>query len=164
LTRTRAAAQIRRVFRAYAIAVRLAYLSAVVVALLFGGWAAVSAVDAPGPGFFAGKLSAGELSWFGLFISCVACAVRALLRPLRRSAFLPETHLRERPVVGTLVALAAAFAGLLVFNVVLAFLQTWPDAGDVNLAGPIALALLLYTFTLLTGEFVLVGRTARIAR
>jgi hypothetical protein len=163
LTRTRGAAQIRRVFRAYAIAVRLAYLSAVVVALTSGGWAAVSAADASRPGFFFGNLSASELAWFGLFIACVACAVRALVRPLRRSAFLPESHLRERPVVGTLVALAAAFASFLVFNVGLAFLQTWPDTHDVNFGGPTLLALLLYAIALLIGEIVLVGRTEKTA-
>ena len=139
-------------FRAYAVVVRLAYLSAVAVGLYFGGWALAN------PAGWIWNYSLGELIFAGLFIASVACAVRAATRPFRRLAFIPEAHLRERPVVGTLVTLAAVFASFLGFNIVLAFLQTWPETGDVNFGGPALLALTLYTIALLIGELVLVGR------
>ena len=151
-------------FRAYAISVRLAYLSAVTVAVFIAAWSLVSIVNAQQPWLmFLRHRSIAELAWDALFIACIACAIRAVFRPLRRAALLPESHLRERPVVGTIVALTAAFASFLVFSIVLAFLQTWPDTGDVNFAGPAALALLLYAIALLTGEIVLVGRASRTA-
>jgi hypothetical protein len=152
------------VFSAYAILVRLAYSSAVAASLCIGTWTLVSISKAQQPWLFLLPLTIAELAWDSLFIACVICAMRAMFRPLRRISFLPEGHLRERPVVGTLVALSAAFASFLVFNVVLAFLQTWPDTGDVNFGGPIILALVLYAVSLLTGEIALVGRIARNAR
>jgi MFS-type transporter involved in bile tolerance (Atg22 family) len=150
------------VFRAYATIVRLAYLSAAAVTLYLAVWSALSIARNPDPGYSLLYLSTFELFVYGLLIACALCAVRALSRPLRRDSFLPESHLRERPVVGTLVALTSAFASFLVFNLVLAFLQLWPDTHDANFGGPSVLALLLYAIALLTGEIVLVGRTARI--
>ena len=153
--------QILRVFRAYAIFVRLAYMSAVAAALLLGVWSLASIATAREPGSFLRHISLGELAWYGLFITSVSCGMRAMFRPLRRMPLLPESHLRERPVVGTLVALAAAFAGFLAFNVALGLIQTLPNGSDANFAGPTVLAFFLYTFALLTGEIVLVGRTSR---
>ncbi len=145
-------------FRAYATLVRLAYFSAIAVALYLGGWWAVAIARIPELGFALRYLSAFELIVYGLLIICVVCAVRALLRAMRRESMLPEIRLRERPEVATVVALTAAFASFLVFNLVLAFLQLWPDTDDANFGGPGVLALMCYTIALLTGEIVLVGR------
>ena len=71
---------------------------------------------------------------------------------------LSEANLHERPAVAAVVALTATFASFLVFNLVLAFLQPWPDTHDANFGGPGVLALMCYTIALLTGELVLVGR------
>jgi hypothetical protein len=151
--------QSRGVFRAYVIAVRLAYLSAVVAAALIGGWTLVTTAGSTSSGISMIRYaSAFEMMWYGFIIASVMCAARAITRPLRKISFLPESHLREMPAVATIVATCAVFADWLVFNLVLGLLQTLPDDADGNFAGPSLLALMLYTIALLTGEIVLVGR------
>jgi hypothetical protein len=154
------AAQIRRVFRVYAAVVRSIYLLMVVSALAVGCVALMefsSEFLRPGG---RGPLDIQDLVVIGFLIACVAPATRAAIRLVRFHELVPDAHLRERPVVATLVTIPAALGVLLLYLVARIWLDIQPWGHD-DVGGPVAgatiLAVLFHLFALLTGEMVLVG-------
>jgi len=145
-------------FRAFALLVRASYLLALLVSL---------ACMLPALVQLLAGLPGGRWLWReGLFgalfvIVFVALPMRAAWRLIRRRDLIPETHLRERPVVASLVLLASACALLLSGIIALALFTRLPEA-DVNIAGPAVLAVMLFAIAILTGEIVLIGRAAPI--
>jgi len=87
---------------------------------------------------------------------------RALLRLLRRAELIPDTHLRERPLVASLTAIFSLLGCALIFLVVFVWITTPPDVMNSDIGGPLAffgsLALMCFAVALLIGELVLVGR------
>jgi hypothetical protein len=153
----RAAAQIAAMFRIFAILVRTNYLVAVLVALVFlTPWLFDGVVSLFRPGFV-GNVNFWRTSILLLVLAgFVAPAARALFRLVRRASLIPDSHLREAPVVATLVLFASAFASFLFLNLAWAFLTR---AGrDVELAPFAFFGLFWLAIALLTGEIVLVGR------
>jgi hypothetical protein len=97
-----------------------------------------------------------------LIIGFIAPAIRLLFRLIRRAELIPEAHVREAPVISTLVFLACVLGSLLLLLVVWILLTTSPEERHgANLAAPISLGLMFFAFALLTGECVLVGRSAK---
>jgi hypothetical protein len=144
-------------FRVFAILVRTNYLVAVLVALVFlVPWLVEGVVSLFRPGY-----SGNETSWrlwmLLLVLACfVALAVRALFRLVRRASLIPDSHLREAPVVAAFVLFASVLASFLFLNLAWAFLTR---AGrDVELAPVVFFGMFWLAIALLTGEIVLVGR------
>jgi len=145
-------------FRAFAILVRATYL---LTSLLVLAWAASTAVS------FVQSLS--RPSSFGrdiwdlyeaalLLVMCVL-PLRALERLLDRGQFVPDSHIRERPVVALLVVISSILGWALALLAGWVMARRLPDA-DIGgpLGGALMLALALFAIALLTGEMVLVGR------
>jgi pilus assembly protein TadC len=88
--------------------------------------------------------------------------LRAVTRLIRRGELVPDAHLRERPVIAMIVALPAVLGLLLVCAVIRVWIDSQPWGTDAGgpLAGAAALSLLFTAFAVLTGELVLVGRSA----
>jgi hypothetical protein len=158
LTAALAAAQISRMFRAFAIAVRTSYLLTVLTVLACAVYATVE---------FAHNLSTQELAEHDLGADLVTAAllVTFLLLPLRALSrtfvlveLVPGAHLRDRPVVATLVMVSGLLGCGLFLLIARILLDLLPSTADLNFAGPLMLALLLMAFSLLAGELVLVGR------
>ena len=126
-------------FRFFAILVRTTYLVTVLVTLaLLVPWA------------FDG------LSAIFLVAIFIVPAARALYRLIRFRELIPDAHLREAPIVATLVLVSSAFASFLLLNFVWAILTR---AGrDVELAPFVFFGMYWLAIALLTGEIVLVGR------
>jgi len=146
------AAQIAAVFRIYATAVRSIYLLTVICALAVGVWAFLN---------FSVALDVQQLIVIGFLLAYAGPAIRAAIRLARSREFVPDAHLRERPLVATLVSIAAAVGIMLLYFVIRVWIDIQPwGRDDVGgpLAGIFALAVLLHVFALLTGEIVLVGR------
>ena len=161
MTRSRAAAQIRRMFRVYAVTVRSIYLLMVVSTLAVGGWAFreyLSAFLRPGNR----QLSVEDLVVIGFLLAYLVPAARAAIRLARVRELVPDAHLRERPVVAALVTIPAAIGVFLLYVVSRVWLDIQPWGGD-DVGGPLGgafiLALLMHVFAMLTGEIVLVGGT-----
>jgi len=143
-------------FRAFALLVRASYLLALLVSLACMLPALVQLL----PGLPGGRWHWREGLFGVLFVIVfVALPLRAAWRLVRRRDLIPELHLRDRPVVASLVLLASACALLLSAIIALALFTRLPEA-DVNIAGPAALAAMLFAIAILTGEIVLVGRPA----
>jgi hypothetical protein len=82
-----------------------------------------------------------------------------MYRLIRYRELIPDAHLREAPVVATLVFASSAFASFLLLNLVWAF---WTRAGrDVELEPFVFFGAIWLAIALLTGEVVLVGRRKR---
>ncbi len=153
-------------FRVYAASVRSIYLLAVISSATLGVWLLLQSAwkflrpDSTGT---ADRL---DIVIIGLLLACVIPAARAIIRIGRRADLLPDAHLRERPVVASLVAFATVVGLLLVYLVLRAWLdiQPWGATDGGPIAGAAGLALLLVAFAMLTGEIVLVGRTEPLAR
>jgi hypothetical protein len=98
----------------------------------------------------------------GIFIVMCALPLRALTRLIRRAALIPDSHLRDRPVVTTLVTIACIFGLLLCLLAGSVWLAVLRGADGSDVGGPLGLALMLalmsFAIALLTGELVLVGR------
>jgi len=149
-------------FRICAALVRSIYLLTVITSLVVGGWALAEFSTA----LLRQNMSRGAhvqgLVIFGILLAYVLPAIRAAIRLLRYRDLLPEANLRERPIVGAVVAVPAALGILLSYLVIRAWIDILPwgdeDAGG-PLGGAMILTVLLQVFALLTGEIVLVGRT-----
>jgi hypothetical protein len=149
-------------FAVFATVVRVTYFFVCLVAVVFTAYVARALPvmldsDFPfdrGPDFGAAAWTALVVLVFG------ATSVRALWRVVRRRAIVSDAHIAERWIVATLITLASLFAHLLVALVFHALWSTYPDF-DGNAAGPLALAGMLYAFSLLAGEAVLVGKGVR---
>jgi len=101
---------------------------------------------------------------YAVAIVAVMCALplRAITRLLRRAELIPDSHLRERPVVATFVAVTCIFGLLLCLLAASVWLDVMRGADSDDIGGPLGLALMLalmsFAIALLTGELVLVGR------
>ena len=148
-----------RCLRAFAILVRTSYLFTTLLASVSGIWMLVQfsqpLLDPPP---FAPSLDAKDLFAMTIALVLVVPSLRAFIRLLRQGELVPDSHLAERPVIAALVWLASAAGTALYLLVAWILLSTLPESRDVNLAGPLMLATMLYAFALLTGELVLVGR------
>ena len=151
-------------FRTLATAARVSYLLAVLIALalLLAAIERFVAVQSRPPPFAPGLLTDYLLLAVALLVFAIP-ALRALARLFWRRDLLPEAHLRARPVVAALVVLASAMGTVLILLVAWILITTLPESHDVNVAGPGTLAAMLYAFSLLAGEVVLVGRTGNAA-
>ena len=153
-------------FRVYAISVRSIYLLMVISALACGGWALLEFSTAflrPGG---RDQLNAQDLVVIGFLLAFVWPAARAAIRLARFQELIPDAHLRERPVVATMVTIPAALGILLLYLFLRIWLEIQPWGADVGgpLGGVLILAVLLLVFALLTGEMVLVGRVSPATR
>ena len=155
MTASRIAAQIPRVFRVFVILVRTTYLLTALVVL---------ACTAP--------LLVSFLPWrpgntFMTLVLLVMCLLplRALVRLVSRSELIPASHIRERPVVASVVVIACLLGGALFLLAGWVGLTSLPE-DDIGgpLGGAIMLAAMLFAVALLTGELVLVGRLSRALR
>jgi hypothetical protein len=145
--------------RAGVIVVRTSYLLAALTSLalstpplaelLYGGsWPLLSP-----------RTSLSSLLWSAaLILVFMVLPLRGAWRLVRHHELVPESHIRERPYVATLVVLASQCSNFLLLLVAWVLLTTLPESGDVNIAGPAVLALMLLAIALLVGEVVLVGR------
>ena len=147
-------------FRAYSILVRTSYLLAIVLALLSGSWLLIEL----GRSLYSRGGAETEVVVFAATtLVFVVPSARALVRLMVRGELVPSLRLVERPVIAALVLFSSALGTALIALVAWALLSTLPESPDGNVAGPLLLAIMLYAFALLTGEILLVGRTARIA-
>jgi hypothetical protein len=137
--------------------VRTSYLITLLVALVFLVPWVFDAVRS----LFQPAFSRNEMPWrlsilLLVLAVFIAPATRALLRLVRRADLFPESHMREAPIVSTLVLFASIAASFLFLNLAWAFLTR---AGrDVELAPFVFFGMLWLAIALLTGEIVLVGR------
>ena len=146
-------------FRAFAAALRTSYLLAVMITLALLIPATVQFIIAQTqPRLFAPDLLTDLLLPALALLVFGGPALRALARLLLHRELVPDSHVRERPLIALLVGLACAIGTTLVLLVAGALITTLPESRDVNLAAPCALAAMLYAFALLCGEIVLVGR------
>jgi len=146
------------VFRVFAIVVRTTYL---LTALLVLAWAAPALVIFVQSLFGPARFGPDAWDLYGALVYGVLCLLplRALERLLHRSTLVPDSHIRERPVVASLVVVTS------VLGWALALLAGWvaitnlphEDIGG-PLGGALMLALVLFAIALLIGELVLVGR------
>ena len=126
-------------FRLYAALVRTTYLVTVLVTLALLVPAALDGLSA--------------VFLLGGFI---ALAARAMYRLIRYRELIPDAHLREAPIVATLVLASSAIASYLLLALVWAF---WTRAGrDIELEPFVFFGAIWLAIALLTGELVLVGR------
>jgi hypothetical protein len=153
-----ALAQIPAVFRNFTILVRATYLLTALLVLACAAPALVSQVHGL---FRSARFNVDAWGLFGIAISGLLCALplRALGRLLHRHQFVPDAHIRERPVASSLVVILG------VMGWTLALLAGWVGIRNLPhddiggpLAGALMLALMLFTAALLVGELVLVGR------
>jgi hypothetical protein len=149
-------------FRSFAVFVRTSYLLTVLAVLAGVVLYGVLWVPALLNQQLFGRNFAYDL-WSATILAVMfLLPARALLRLLRRAELIPDTHLRERPVVASLVALCCLFGCALVFLVVSVWITTPPDRMNSDIGGPLAFfgmcALFWFAIALLTGELVLVGR------
>ena len=97
-----------------------------------------------------------------IFVVMCALPSRALARLFRRAELIPDSHLRERPVVAALVTIASILGILLFLLAGSVWLAVLRGADGDDIGGPLAfvlmLALMSFAIALLTGELVLVGR------
>jgi len=151
-------------FRLYAACVRSTYLLAATSAIALGGWLLLQYLAGLLRADGLGRSYAQDLVIVTFILACVLPAIRALVRLLRHRDLIPNAHLRERPVVASLVAMTSALAIFLIYVVIRVFLDILPW-GDHDVGGPVAgasmLATLLLVLALLIGEIVLVGRPIR---
>jgi hypothetical protein len=150
--------QISAVFRYFTILVRATYLLTALLVLACAAPALVSLVQGL---FQPARFNTDVWDLFGIAISGLLCGLplRALGRLPHRHQFVPDAHIRERPVVASLVAI------LSVMGWTLALLAGWVGIRNLPhddiggpLAGALMLALMLFTAALLVGELVLIGR------
>ena len=142
--------------------VRSVYLLAVACGFGLGGWFLLQySVSILRAGGF-NRIYAQDLVIVLFLLACVLPAGRAVIRLLRHGELVPNAHLRERPVVASLVTMSSSLAIFLVYVVLRIWLDIQPWGAD-DVGGPLAglamLATLLLVFALLTGEIVLVGRS-----
>ena len=144
-------------FRLFTILVRTSYLIAVLVSLVFlVPWVVADVASLYRPAFPGIELNRGLATPLLVLAVFVVPATRALLRLIRRADLIREDHLREAPVVSTLVFLASTCASFLFLNLAWAFLT---HAGrDVELAPFVFFGAIWLALALLIGEIVLVGR------
>jgi hypothetical protein len=156
LTGASAAAQISRVFRVFAMVVRTTYL---LTALLVLAWAAPALVAFAQSLFHPERFDAWDL--YGAVIFGLLCflPLRALERLLHRSTLVPDSRIRERPVVASLVVVTSMLGWTLALLAGWVGITSLPrdDIGG-PLGGALMLALMLFAIALLVGEIVLVGR------
>ena len=151
-------------FSLYVACVRSIYLLAVVIALVLGGWLLLQYVAVFLRSDSFGRSHAQDMVIITFLLACVLPATRATIRLLRHRELVPDTHLRDRPLVSSLVAMASALAIALLYLLLHVWLAILPwGADDVGgpLAGAAMLAVILLVFALLTGEIVLVGHAHR---
>jgi hypothetical protein len=148
-------------FRAYSILVRTSYLLAIVQTLLSGCWLLIELGASRSSRV---RIESEVLVFTVTTLVFVVPSARALLRLVFHRELVPHLNLVQRPVIAALVLISSTLGTALIALVAWTLLSTLPESPDGNLAGPMVLAIMLYAFALLTGEIVLVGRTARIAR
>jgi hypothetical protein len=162
LTDAKGVAQISRMFGAFAVFVRISYLLAALVVLSGVIPYSVLFVQALFQPVLFGRDYGYELWTATILAVMFLLPGRALLRLLRRAELIPDTQLRERPVVASLAAIFSLLGCALVFLVVSVWITTPPDVMNSDIGGPLAffgmLALMCFAIALLTGELVLVGR------
>lgn len=142
-------------FRSFTILVRVTYLLAALAVLtctlpwLMSFMRALS------------RLSLWTLYEAALLVVLFLLPLRALNRVVRRSELIPDSHIRERPVVASLVLVTNLLGGTLFMLAGWVALTSLP-AEDIGgpFAGAAMLALMLFAISLLTGEMVLVGKVA----
>jgi len=155
-------AQIPAMFRTFAFFVRVSYLLAALTVLAGVVAYGVEFLQAlMRPGFYG--MESGFFLWSVAILAVMfLLPARALLRLFTRAELVPDSHLRERPVVASLVALFCLFGCVLIFLVVSVWITTPPDVMNSDIGGPLAflgmIALTCFAIALLTGELVLVGR------
>jgi hypothetical protein len=142
------------VFRAFAIVVRVSYLLMMLIclALMLPLVAQVVALSPSGPWHWR-EVVFGTL----LVITYLALPLRAAGRLLWRRELVPEAHVRERPVVATVVLLASALGFGLSTLIAWALLTRRPGE-DVDIGGATYLTMALFAIAVLVGEIVLIGR------
>jgi hypothetical protein len=141
--------------------VRISYLFAALAALIFNGPPLLQfARSLLQPTILTRNSSYEIIMAACALLGLIAPASRALLRLLRHAELVPLSHLRERPVVATLVGVTSLCGNALALLVAWGVLSTLPESRGLNFAGPMMLAFMLFAFALLTGEMVLVGRSA----
>ena len=151
-------------FRACAIVVRTSYLLAVLVTLVKVSQATYQFVRALDYPRMFGSGPSTDVFVILVLLGFWVLALRALGRLLLRHELVPDDHLRERPVVASIVALTCILGTWMTLLPDWFLLTTLPESRDVNLAAPWALGLLCYAVALLVGELVLVGgRQSRLA-
>ena len=145
-------------FRAFAILVRTIYL---LTALLVLAWAAPSLVMFGRSLLRPSQFPPDTWDLYGAVIFAVMCLLplRALERLLHRAEFVPDAHIRERPIVASLVVVSSMFGWALALLAGWVGITSLP-AEDIGgpLGGALMLALMLFAIALLIGELVLVGR------
>ena len=149
LTHAFAPAQIAPVFRAFVILVRTTYLMTALLVLVWSATVLVSMAWAdPGDRYRAIAL-----------VALCLLPVRALERLLHHATFVPDSHIRERPVVASLVCITSLLGWALMLLAGWTMIRVLPQV-DIGgpLAGTLMLALMLFAIALLVGELVLVGR------
>jgi hypothetical protein len=158
LDRAARAAQISRVFRVFAIVVRTTYL---LTALLVLAWAVPALVAFAQSLFRPEGFGPDASDLYGAVVFGVLCllSLRALERLFHRSTFVPDAHIRERPVVASLVVVSSILGWALALLAGWVAITSLPheDIGG-PLGGALMLALVLFAIALLIGELVLVGR------
>jgi len=154
-------AQLWPVFKAFAILVRTTYL---LTALLVLAWAASTLVSFTQSLFRPADFGRNLWDVYEAILLIVLCVLplRALERLLVRATFVPDSRIRERPVVATIVVITSVLGWALALLAGWVMARKLPDA-DIGgpLGGAMTLALMLFAVALLTGELVLVGRAAR---
>jgi hypothetical protein len=161
LTEAFPARQIPRVFRVLATLVRTSYLLTALLVLAGAALWLRSLLQS-----LTRQLSIHVDIWdlYAAVIFVVMCALplRALTRLILRAELIPDSHLRERPLVAALVTIASVFGLLLSLLAGSVWLAVMRGADGSDVGGPLALALMLalmsFAIALLTGELVLVGR------
>lgn len=160
----RTTAQIAPMFKAWSFLVRIAYLIAALVALVLLVPRLVDCVRAmlAPRGFLDNTPELVAISAL-LVIGFIAPATLAIIRLLRRGKLIPDAHLKEAPMLSTLLFLASVLGSALLLLVAWILFTTSPEERHgANLAAPVVLGLMLLAFALLAGECVLVpGSTGR---
>jgi hypothetical protein len=153
--------QIPRVFRVFAILVRTSYLLTALL-VLAGAVLWLTEMLQSLVRQISIRLDIWDLYAAAIFAVMCALPLRAITRLLRRAELIPDSHLRERPVVATFVAVTCIFGLLLCLLAASVWLDVLRGADSDDIGGPLGLALMLalmsFSIALLTGELVLVGR------
>jgi hypothetical protein len=153
--------QIPRVFRVFATLARTSYLLTALSVLAGAGLWLVSLLQSLTRQLYI-RADIWDLYAAGIFVVMCALPLRALTRLIRRAELIPDSHLRERPVVAALVTIASVFGLVLCLLAASVWLAVMRGADGSDVGGPVGFALMLalmsFAIALLTGEIVLVGR------
>jgi len=145
-------------FRAFAILVRCSYLLTVLTVLAVALYCTLELAPKLVSSESYGRAFGADLFTLAVLVTFLLLPLRALTRVFVRDALVPESHLRERPVVATLVTITGLLGCGLFVLIVRILIGALPTERDLNFGGPLILTLLLMAIATLIGEIVLVGR------